>query len=49
MLVIRPAIIIGFFLFFGLLMFGGIYQAIFVILACVTAFRVGMTGVMGED
>lgn len=42
-------IIIGFFVFFGLVMFGGIYQAVFVILAVATAFRVGMTGVVDND
>ena len=42
-------VIIGFFAFAGLLMFGGVYQAIFTILACATAFRVGMTGVVDEE
>lgn len=42
-------ILFGIVVFFGILMFGGIYQAIFVILACATAFRVGMTGVVNQD
>ena len=42
-------VIAGFFAFFGMLMFGGVYEIVFLFLACGTAFRVGMTGVMDED